>query len=137
MPRIKGYVNISLEKLKDYIEFKYNTDKQPCDHEQIEFDYFFTITAQNLKENKTLGVYYTMEMCYETSISIGNHNTSINRKSTTLLKIEEGINLALMEGTITINKISYYIDLALVDLLYDQLIESNTIPPLEAQYSSQ
>lgn len=136
MPRIKGYVNISLEKLKDYIEFKYNTDKQPCDHEQIAFNYLFIINAQNLKENITLGVYYTVEMDY-LNISIGSHSLSMNRKSTTLLEIEEGINLALMEGTITINKISYYIDLALVDLLYDQLIESNTIPPLEAQYSSQ
>jgi len=107
MPRIKGYVNISLEKLKNYIEFKYNMDKQPCDHKQIEFDYFFTTTAQNLKENKTLGVHYTIEMCYETSISIGNHSISINRKSTTLLEIEGGINLALMEGTIAINRISF------------------------------
>tara|TARA_R110000824_G_scaffold189012_5_gene370440 strand:- start:6136 stop:6546 length:411 start_codon:yes stop_codon:yes gene_type:complete len=136
MPRIKGYVNISLEKLKNYIEFKYNTDKQPCDHEQIEFNYFFMINAQNLKENITLGVYYTVEIS-DLSISIDSHNISMNRKSTTLLKIEEQINLALMEGTITINRISFYIDLALVDLLYDHLIDTNIIPPLEAQYSSQ
>ena len=130
MPLIKGYIKIALSSLIRHIETHFNKDKAETHHKHIRFNYEYST-----KSNRTAGhimptIVHVIRL-ENIAVNIGNHAYGVNNESKTVIRFEKNINLDLHLGNTQINKVDYHLELLLVDMLYQQLTKSETIPFLK------